>query len=49
MVSMPTALEYYASLGFVPIGFYPVNTFQENKITPEFDVLFSRFEGSLHL
>jgi len=48
MVSMSSALEYYARTGFVPIGFYPVNTFREIQITPEFDVLFNRFEGSLH-
>jgi FkbM family methyltransferase len=47
MPSMSTALEYYSSCGFVPIGFYPVNTFPD-QISPEFDVLFNRFEGSLY-
>jgi FkbM family methyltransferase len=47
MPSMSAALEYYSSCGFVPIGFYPVNTFSDIQITPEFDVLFNRFKGSL--
>jgi FkbM family methyltransferase len=47
MPSMSTALEYYTSCGFVPIGFYPVNSFPD-QISPEFDVLFNRFEGSLY-
>jgi FkbM family methyltransferase len=48
MFSMSAMLSYYAGCGFVPIGFYPVNTFHNLRISPEFDVLFSRFEGSLH-
>ncbi len=47
MYSMSTALEYYAMTGFVPIGFYPVNTFRDIQISPEFDVLFNRFDGRL--
>lgn len=48
MLSMSSALEYYASCGFLPIGFYPVNTFEDIHISPEFNVLLNRFEGSLH-
>ena len=48
MPSMPSILSYYASCGFVPIGFYPVNTFRKIQISPEFDVLFTRFDGKLH-
>lgn len=47
MPSMTEALEFYQSCGFVPIGFYPVNTFNSARISPEFDVLFTRFAGSL--
>jgi FkbM family methyltransferase len=47
MASMGEALDLCASLGFVPAGFYPVNTFEERQVTPEFDVLFVRFDGSL--
>lgn len=47
MVSMSTALEYYASCGFVPIGFYRENMFRDIQINLEFNVLFNRFEGSL--
>jgi len=47
MVSMPEALSYFASRGFVPTGFYPVNTFRDLQITPEFDILLNRFEGRL--
>lgn len=48
MPSMSAALSYYASCGFVPIGFYPVNTFHNLQVSPEFDVLLNRFEGTLH-
>jgi FkbM family methyltransferase len=48
MASMSTVLEYYSTCGFVPIGFHPVNTMRGTQISPEFDVLFNRFEGSLH-
>jgi FkbM family methyltransferase len=48
MFSMSDALSYYSSCGFVPIGFYPVNTFRNLQISPEFDVLFTRFDGKLH-
>lgn len=47
MVPMPAALQYYSSLGFVPIGFYPVNTFGRVQISPEFDVLLHRFGDAL--
>jgi FkbM family methyltransferase len=47
MASMTTVLDYYFTCGFVPIGFHPVNTMRGTQISPEFDVLFSRFEGSL--
>jgi FkbM family methyltransferase len=47
MASMPDALNYYAGCGFVPIGFCRVNTFRNIQITPEFDVLFNRYEGRL--
>jgi FkbM family methyltransferase len=47
MSSMPAALSYYAGCGFVPVGFYPVNTFGSLHITPEFDVIFNRFGGKL--
>ena len=47
MPDMSEALQQYATYGFVPIGFYPVNTFHASQITPEFDVLFSRYDGSL--
>jgi hypothetical protein len=40
-------LEAYEGLGFIPIGFYPENTFQDRQITPEFDVLFNSFSGAL--
>jgi hypothetical protein len=47
MSSMATVLSEYANWGFVPIGFYPVNTFRNLLISPEFDVLFKRFDGKL--
>jgi FkbM family methyltransferase len=47
MSSMPDALNYYASYGFVPTGFYPLNTFRNLQLSPEFDVMFTRFEGKL--
>ncbi len=47
MVSMADMLSYCASCGFVPTGFYPVNTFRNLQISPEFDVLFNRFDGRL--
>jgi FkbM family methyltransferase len=47
MSSMSAALSYYSSCGFVPNGFYPVNTFRNLQISPEFDVLFTRFSGRL--
>jgi FkbM family methyltransferase len=47
MVSMPAALNYYAGCGFVATGFFPVNTLGDG-LSPEFDVLFSRYDGRLH-
>jgi FkbM family methyltransferase len=47
MLSMADVLESYAGFGFVPIGFFPVNTFRDIQISPEFDVLFTRFAGEL--
>jgi FkbM family methyltransferase len=47
MPAMSEALQKYATYGFVPIGFYPVNTFHDKQITPEFDVLFNRYDGFL--
>jgi FkbM family methyltransferase len=47
MPTMSQALEYYRKCGFVPIGFYPIHTYWDNPITPEFDVLLSRFDGRL--
>ena len=49
MTSMSNVLEYYSNCGFVPIGFYPVNTLRGTQISPEFDVLFNRYEGSLYI
>ena len=49
MTSMSTVLEYYSACGFIPIGFHPVNTLRGTQISPEFDVLFNRFERSIHL
>jgi FkbM family methyltransferase len=50
MFSVSDMLNYFASCSFVPVGFYPVNTINVSdslRITPEFDVLFRRFEGRL--
>jgi FkbM family methyltransferase len=47
MCSMSAILGYYASCGFVPTGFYPISTFPNLQISPEFDVLFNRFDGRL--
>ncbi len=46
MPTMPEILSYYGECGFVPVGFYPVNTL-DIHISPEFDVIFSRFAGKL--
>jgi FkbM family methyltransferase len=43
MCSMSQMLAYYAECGFVPIGFYPVNTLGNTQISPEFDVLFTKY------
>jgi hypothetical protein len=48
MSSMPTVLNCYSNCGFVPIGFFPINTFRNSQVSPEFDVLFTRFDGKLH-
>jgi FkbM family methyltransferase len=50
MPSMSAVLNYLASCGFVPTGFYPVNSVATSdglRISPEFDVLFRRFDGRL--
>jgi FkbM family methyltransferase len=47
MSSMSGALAYCKSAGFVPVGFYPVNMVEQVQISPEFDVLFKRFDGNL--
>jgi hypothetical protein len=47
MSSMSTTLSHYSSRGFVPIGFYPVSTLKNLQISPEFDVMFHRFDGGL--
>jgi FkbM family methyltransferase len=47
MTSMHAALAFYADSGFVPISFFPVNTFRATQISPEFDVLLKRFNGRL--
>jgi FkbM family methyltransferase len=49
MHSMPKMLDCYRNNGFVPIGFYPVNTFRSKQISPEFDVIFNSFSGRLDL
>lgn len=47
MPSMVDGLNYYAGCGYVPVGFYAVNTLRGVGVSPEFDVLFKRFEGKL--
>jgi hypothetical protein len=47
MPSLSQALETYRGYGFVPVGFYPVNTFWDTHISPEFDVILTRFQGKL--
>lgn len=47
MSSMSAALSFYSSCGFVPTGFYPVNSFRICQVAPEFDVLFTQFNGRL--
>ncbi len=43
MTPMPDMLKYLAGLGYVPIGFHPVNQPDVyNGATPEFDVVFKR-------
>jgi len=43
MTSMPTALELYRQLGYVAVGFYPINTPEAYGVSPEFDVILKRF------
>jgi len=45
MTSMGKSLEFYNGLGYVPIGFFPVNTPKSYGASPEFDVLLTRFSG----
>jgi len=40
-------LEAYSAEGYVPIGFHSVNSFGDTFITPEFDVIFHRYDGQL--
>jgi hypothetical protein len=47
MHSMSEMLKYCQSIRFVPVGFYPTNTFRDRQISPEFDVLFNSFDGQL--
>jgi hypothetical protein len=50
MSSMPAMLSHLAGCSFVPIGFYSVNSVKladDLEISPEFDVLFRRFDGRL--
>jgi FkbM family methyltransferase len=47
MHSMPQMLEDYRSHGFVPVGFYAVNTFRRKQFSPEFDVIFNSLDGPL--
>jgi FkbM family methyltransferase len=43
MTPMPDMLKYLAGLGYIPIGFHPVNQPDVyNGATPEFDVVFKR-------
>jgi FkbM family methyltransferase len=45
MHSMPDVLESYRRCQYVPVGFYPVKTPPAYGLSPEFDVLFKRYEG----
>jgi FkbM family methyltransferase len=46
MTSMPDALKLYKELGYVPIGFYPVNRPEAyDGVAPEMDVVLKRFPG----
>jgi len=47
MASMAGGIGFCNSCGFVPVGFYPVNVVDRVQISPEFDVLFKRFDGDL--
>jgi hypothetical protein len=49
MPSMAGGIDFCKSCGFVPVGFYPVNVVGPAQISPEFDVLFKRFDGNLAL
>ena len=43
MTPMTDALSQYQRLGYVPIGFYPVNTPRYYGVSPEFDVILRQF------
>jgi hypothetical protein len=44
MTPMPDMLRYLGTLGYVPIGFHPINQPEAyDGATPEFDVVFKRF------
>lgn len=47
MPTMPEAIAAYRERGYVPIGFYPVNTVREKFVSPEFDVLFNRLPDGM--
>jgi FkbM family methyltransferase len=47
MHTLTQMLDYYRAKGFVPIGFFPVNTLRSVGVAPEFDVLLNRFDGDL--
>lgn len=45
MTPMPAALTFYRDLGYVPIGFFPVNTPAAYAASPEFDVLLKQLRN----
>src|ERR1700674_5635735 len=47
MLSLFQTLNYYYRCGFIPVGFYPVNTLGDTGVSPEFDVLLKRFRSDL--
>jgi FkbM family methyltransferase len=47
MPTMSDSLLAFRGCGYVPIGFFPVNTFEDKMISPEFDVVMNRFNETL--
>jgi hypothetical protein len=45
--SMSQMMKSYQSHGFVPVEFYPVNTFRQKQFGPEFDAIFNSLDGRL--